>query len=139
MARTSSGFGSKLLILILLILVAYNFWQIRILNHEVGQLKVKLAAVAVNSRAGQVQVAKTTLLLNQASEHFAKAKQLLGEGKKDLADKEVEKGLQLLRQAGVSASEPIRGKLDGFRRSTGDWMQKIERLRKAWDNESKQL
>lgn len=128
MARGGSSFGSKLLILLLLILVGYCMWQIASLKREVAQLRVQVAQCKAQLR-GPVRGMGARSLIEDALSHADQAKRYLMSGNPKRARAEWDESQRLMERAGrnvtdpsVSAFQNVQRKLDDLQKMWKDFM-----------------
>lgn len=118
------GFGSKLMMLILIVLLIYGVWQISTLRKEVASLRAEVHALKLAS-AGKPAKASA---LDEARTHIERAKDLAVKGEFEKARSELQKSLDSLGAAGRDASAPSAKALQSLQKGMHDTAGRIDKL-----------
>ncbi len=121
---------SMLFTLVLLALVVYNTGQVISLKREVATLKKEIVAAKSGHGKSSGDMSATV----KAQKHIDLAKQYALKGDFKRADKELNRGLEILQQAGRDTTEPYTDKLDKAERALTETRGLIQRL---WGNTDK--
>ncbi len=124
---------SRLFFLVLLVLVAWNAWQVSQLRREVADLQSQVATLQTANGIGQGG-AEENSLIRKARRHAEKAGKLIKKGDFKGSKVEIEKSLHLLEEAGKDAAAPPTAVLDKLRQSIDELRAIADR---AWQQKPK--
>ncbi|MHB0998955.1 MAG: hypothetical protein ACYC27_06885 [Armatimonadota bacterium] len=130
------GSGSKLLIIILIGLLAYNIWQISVLRNEVSDLKAEVIALRKAASSGESDKSGVYAIIDNARGHLEKAKDLVFEGNLKNAGKELQKSLRILEDAGKEVKDPSVNALQSMQKKLKDTTAGIEKFWHKIDGEN---
>ena len=110
----------------ILVLVAYNVWQVSMLRGEVAGLKTQMAALKGNVPASGS--AEGVSLIAEAREHAERARKHIADGQLKRARTELDKSLRLMQRFSETSRSSARGALERMRRTWRDAEGNVERL-----------
>lgn len=114
---------SMIFSLILLGLVVYNIRQVSSLRHEVADLKSQVAAMSHGGKSSD-----DTSPVSRAMKHVDLAKKYALKGDFKRANKELDRGAEVLQKAGRDVTGPYAQTMEKTERSLNEARKTVERL-----------